>query len=560
MSPPALGSVCSTPEIERNRWLGPAGRSGTRTRSTEISTARWKYAPSISSERAAPRPFPLILLAAAVMILAAVGALPRWPGLVQQVSLPPLDLLADLRVLLVRAPSWPVFVVGLLASLAVRAAVVAAMLGALDRRGYRFALGFYVLALPLALVSAVLSFAGSALLFGALFWFGFGIAVVLTGIFGAVPWTGGPMQLRRRFVDVARRGFRAGTILAALAAIALLGAAADLLGALVSVLLVPVSAAVTWATIRTLRNPGRFVVPRRVVAAGTAAALLGIAIVALSGPERSSTLFSGPGPRPGSLVLMSGVDSRTGYGAMFRLDPSLLGFGCDQTTYYSYAGTGGGAPQGNAACPIRSGAPFDARDTYRSLDDLVATFVAQIDSLPSPIVVVAQSQGAWVVRDALTEHGALGISDVVLAGGFGQNPVGYPPDGGDQPGRVGIDLVKLGERLPLGFDSAFAPDLPLSRELLSSPRAVEELFAPPLPDGVRMLSVPSSFDLPLLAERKAPHATDACPAPVVHPNLVFSGDFTVAVNRFLDDLAPRSCSAWRTASGPLLHAFAAPPD
>lgn len=52
-------------------------------------------------------PLPLAGVAAAVLLLVVIGIFPVWPGLIQLVALPPLDLMSDLRVLLVYAPGWP---------------------------------------------------------------------------------------------------------------------------------------------------------------------------------------------------------------------------------------------------------------------------------------------------------------------------------------------------------------------------------------------------------------------------------------------------------------------
>src|SRR5690606_41185979 len=41
----------------------------------------------------------LLAVTAVVTVLAATGVLPRWSGLIHLVALPPLDLIADLRVL-----------------------------------------------------------------------------------------------------------------------------------------------------------------------------------------------------------------------------------------------------------------------------------------------------------------------------------------------------------------------------------------------------------------------------------------------------------------------------
>jgi len=54
-----------------------------------------------------PRGGPLARLAFLVTILGLAGLLPRWPGILHEVALPPLDLFADIRVLMVQANSYP---------------------------------------------------------------------------------------------------------------------------------------------------------------------------------------------------------------------------------------------------------------------------------------------------------------------------------------------------------------------------------------------------------------------------------------------------------------------
>src|SRR5690625_2655782 len=73
--------------------------------------------------------WPLGAVTLAVVVLAAVGYIPTWSGLVHLVALPLLDVFTDLRVLLPAAEAWPVFVLVLLVVLGVRVVVLAYLLG-----------------------------------------------------------------------------------------------------------------------------------------------------------------------------------------------------------------------------------------------------------------------------------------------------------------------------------------------------------------------------------------------------------------------------------------------
>src|SRR5690606_27367604 len=116
------------------------------------------------------RPVALAALTVVVTLAAAVGALPRWQGLVHLVALPPLDQMGDLQIVLVEAPDVATFVLGIALSLAVRAAVLAWLLGGLSRDRFWFALRFYAVVLPFAFVAAGLRYGAMAVLFYALFW------------------------------------------------------------------------------------------------------------------------------------------------------------------------------------------------------------------------------------------------------------------------------------------------------------------------------------------------------------------------------------------------------
>src|SRR5258708_2340905 len=104
-----------------------------------------------------PRAWVYAALVAGVSLAALVGLIPRWPGLAHEVAFPPLDLFADVRVLMARAPSVPLFGVGVVAALVARAAILAAVIG-FPRRRFIFALRFFISPLCPAVVASGLRF------------------------------------------------------------------------------------------------------------------------------------------------------------------------------------------------------------------------------------------------------------------------------------------------------------------------------------------------------------------------------------------------------------------
>ncbi len=131
-------------------------------------------------------------MSVAVLVLAAVQLLPAWPGLVQFVALPPLDLVADIRALLVYGSGGVTFVAALVLLVAVRAAVIALLLGGLTWERYWFALRFYLLVLPFAAVAAAFIYTAQATLFYGAFWAGLGLALLLAVLTSPLPWLGPP--------------------------------------------------------------------------------------------------------------------------------------------------------------------------------------------------------------------------------------------------------------------------------------------------------------------------------------------------------------------------------
>jgi hypothetical protein len=506
------------------------------------------------------RPVPLAVLAAAVTLLGGLGVLPRWQGLVHLVALPPLDQVADLQMLLAYAPGIPSFIAGVLVSLAIRAAVLAWVLGGLTRARFLLVLRFYLVSLPLALVAAGLFYGAMAVLFYALFWIGLALSLLLFAVTAAAPWMP-ESRLRSGFATSARHGFRLGTLGAYLAALTAIGVVADATGPAGAVVLVPVSAALTYGTAWMLREDPGWRPVRRAVAALPAAAIVALAWVVMTGPAGPPQVEEREEALPGSVLLMSGVDSSSGSGAILEIDPEFMGWTCEETYYFSYAGPGEGQPQADALCQIDHGAPYEAEDTLRGRDEIVGYLERYAADMTQPGVVTGHSQGAWLVWDAASADRLPGVDTVVLVGAFPENRVAYPEAGERAPGRVGrmvLEVIAAGPRP--GGTTVFRPDSPLGREWLGHPDAVEEVLARPLPEGMRALSIASAFDLPLLhGSHRVDGAVDACPVAVVHPNLPYAAEFQQTIADFVAGRPLGSCPFWREAVGPLLRHWSVPP-
>jgi hypothetical protein len=505
---------------------------------------------------------PLASLAAVVTVAAAVGWLPPRPGLTHAVGLPPLDLVHDLGALLVWSPNGVVFVIGAALSLTVRSVVLAAVLGGVDRVRLRRAATFYLVVWPPSFVAAALLYSAKAVLFYLLFWAGAVVSVVLVLGTAAVPWSGPASRLRDRFARSARGGFRVGTVGAYLAALTVVGYLADVSAPVGPVVLVPVSAALTGVAARCLLDDPGWRAVRRSVAAVPAAGVLALVVVVLTGPPGPERAETPTVPRAGSIMLMSGIDSSSGRGAILEIDPHLMGWTCERTYYFSYAGPGDGQPRNDALCPITDGAPYEAVDTMRSREELVPFLEAQVAQMEAPAVVAGHSQGVWITWEAAADDRLGPVETIILVGPFPENPVSYPTDEEVGLAHVGRAVLFVVTQAPRpGGTTAFEPDTPLGHEWLADPDRIEDTLARPLPEGIRALSIASSFDLPMMSDdHRLPGAVNACPVPVIHPNLPYSTDLQELVVGFVDgeDLGP--CPWWRSAIGPLFRHFAVPPS
>lgn len=484
-----------------------------------------------------PRVWPVVVVAVAVTVLGLTGVVPSWSGLPHLVGLPPLDVYADLRVLLLVAPSWPVFGALLVLVFGVRVAVMALMLGGFDRHRLGFAAGFYAVVLLPLLAAAALAHLGFVVLYARLFWVAVAVAAIVTVVAAAVPWR--PVGRLRAAIRIsARDGLHLGVVLGYLAGVVLLGMAAERLP---GVALVPASALLTAVTVRLLARPARRgAVPRLVALASVAVA------AALTVPSPcDDTVEPTTRQRAGSLMLMAGINASTGDGAVFRIDPEVLGYGCDQVFYYSYAGPGRGHPLRGGVCPVRTGAPFGPEHTHASIPELADQLVAQVRDLPRPLTVVGHSHSAWIVWLAVSRGMTDAVDNVVVIAPYPEGNHGYLDAGVRAPGRVTSDVLRA--LAPVATRLGFFLDLdaPAFRHMLGDAAAPGRIMRTPLPDDVRAMSVTAATDLPLMPSGWRLAADyNACPVWVAHPNLPESGQTLRELNRFLDGKAPPPCPPW----------------
>jgi hypothetical protein len=492
-----------------------------------------------------------------VTVLGAAGVLPRWPGLLHLVALPPLDLAADLRWLLARATGYPAFLLGLAASIGVRTTVLALLLGGRRRPRWRLAVTVYLVAVPPLLLAAQLDFVAHAALYSRLFGAAVAIVLLVWALLAGAVWSG-QARLGSALRTNLRDGLRSTELVAYLVALITLGAVAQAGGPAATVALVPVSGALTAAAVLRLRRPAPARPLAHLAAVGAIGAVAAAAIVATQG---SAPPEDADATRDGSVLVMSGINSASGQGAIFEVEPPRLGFTCARFHYFSYAGPGDGQPQGDAACPKRSGAPYEPRDTQRPFEEQVTLLAEQVAPLEPPVTVLAHSQAAWVAWHAAADRLLEGVEHLVLVGPFPSSPLGFPPPDGTGPGRVGGDLFRFLEPVPELVDFDFEVDAPLTRQLLARPDAAGAIFDRPLPDGIEALSIPASSDLALMPHGwRLDHATDVCPIREAHPDLPYSPDLHRAIDHYLaGDRGAAGCPPWPELYRLGSQAFGAPP-
>jgi pimeloyl-ACP methyl ester carboxylesterase len=511
-----------------------------------------------SLRTAAGRWWPLALVASVIVTLTVGGVLPRWAGLIHSAAVPPLDLALDLRVLVARAPSYPAFLIGVAASVTIRTAILASLLAAVGARpsfggAVARAARVYVAALVPMAVAAGLEFAGLAAGYAWYGWAGLGLTLV-TAVTLTSRWLAPRGVRMRRIADVV--GY--------LVALSVLGALTDLAGPWAAPVGVVASAALTAVTLARLARPA----PRRRAARwpGTwGRASAAAAILALSAVSPRAHAPPQAARSEAVLLIVPGVDTSSGSGAAYRLDPATLGFPCDRVFYYSYRGPGEGAPAGEARCPIRLHRPYADAATQRPLAELVAAFADQVAAIrtevgPGPLVVVTHSQGAVIAWRAAAEDRAPGITHLIGLAGLPHSAVGYPPPRHNGPGRVGADALRMLSWASRFLDiGSFDPDAPLARELLAGRDGLEAVFEQPLPSGVTAALVFATGDLIVAPEGHELPGGRTVTIDTTHVGIVESPDAAEAVRSILAGGEPGGGSPFAAFLDPFLQAWLPPP-
>jgi pimeloyl-ACP methyl ester carboxylesterase len=501
-----------------------------------------------SARSMAPRMWPLAVVIAAALGLTLSGAVPVWSGLVHVVALPPLDLALDLRFLVARSPSYSLFLAGVAVSLVVRSMLLGAILVGVGLvpsfgPGIARAAKLYALALVPLAVAGALEFAGLAAVYAMYAWVGLTLTLLVAILFS-------PRALAQRGTRLQRIPL----VLVYLAAVAGVGALARLTEPWGVFPAVIVSAGLTGFMVVRLARPA----PERGVHAAAA--------VILAASLHAPPVHHAQVQPDAVLLVVPGVDTMSGLGAGYRLDPSALGFSCDRVFYFSYRGPDPGeVPQGQAPCPIRLHQSYFPPATQRPLSELVETFGAQVEAVrtqvgEAPIVVVTHSQGAAIAWRAVAEGRAPGVTHLIGLAGFSHSPVGYPPPWEDGPGRIGADALRVlswVSRL-MGFGS-FEPDAPLPRELLARSDGLESIFAQPLPSGVRTALLFSTADLIAAPQgHSLPHGLTTT-IDATHVGIVTSVGTVEAIRQILGGGSPSGGTVLAALIDPCLPPWLPPP-
>jgi pimeloyl-ACP methyl ester carboxylesterase len=498
--------------------------------------------------------WPLAVVTILTLTLAQAGAIPIWSGLVHAVALPPLDLAFDLRLLVARAAGYPQLAFGVAAVLVLRILVLGALFISLGvtpsrRAAFGYAARLYAAAaVPLA-VAGALEFAGLASLYAWYAWLGLGLTILMAMILST-----------RRLARPGTRLRRFPLVLGSLGALAALGALGRLepWGTPVAVVASAVVTGVVLTRLVAPRSAHRRGPPAPLAPAVATALLVAAALI----PPASAQTPVAP---QASLLVVPGVDTESGRGAAYRLDPEALGFPCDRVFYFSYRGPEGEAPQGEAACPIRLHRPYAPQATQQPLGQLVDAFDRQLVAIRgetggNPVVVVTHSQGAVIAWRAAARGRAEGVPLLVAMAGFPHSPVGYPLPRVDGAGRIGADALRILSWLlrVVGFGT-FDPDAPLPREILARANGLEDVFAEPLPAGTAAVLLFATADTIVAPEGHAMPGAATLTIGTTHVGIVESPAAEAAVRAILSGQGPSEDRLVPPILEAILPAFMPPP-
>ncbi len=498
------------------------------------------------------RIWPFVALICLVEVLLASGVIPLWPGAIHEVALPPLGLLSDMELLVARSASIPMFVGLLIVDLIVRSAVLSLVIS--SRWSLKIWLKtaeFYLVSLIPCFIAAELIYSGQAILYSPLFWAGILVSVLLAIALSPMAWRmlkGGHAldnnSLLSRgtswhdfdegggLITAVKSGIRSGFNVPAIAlyliALILLSTGSAAAGSTGVYLGVIVSGILSVYAARYLSSRHSGVAVKRLLGLTLVAVLV---IVGLYVPINSPQPSHSPSRLRGTLFLVGGIDTSSGYGAIFDLRPQSIGYSCLQAVYYSYAGTGNGAAQGDAKCPITSGKYYTQNQTTQPIGRSVYYFRQEVGRLHSPVTVVAHSSGAWIAWDALSGWKNSPVRELILLAPVSHS-IGYVT------GQSGSGIVgSLGLRTITRFGRSIKFGTVRSRDHLLVPMEArgqaQRLFSTALPNDIKVFAIESSYDLATFGKVAAPRAVQGCPLLLSHTEMAYSPVVMYEASRFL---------------------------
>ena len=394
------------------------------------------------------------IIAGALILL---GAFPATAESAISGAMFPLNVFFDLKQNLAFSPSWATFLATLLFSTVVRGGVLASTLWlAEERRGsilypWGQALRLATVAVVLLAPSAILMYLGVALRYAPFIWIGavMGFLAAVALVRRALAIDAGIGTPRGSSVPEAPAFLAYGYGLCAVgAAMSSLGRVSPVLAGLLIMCLGPLHVLflLGWREhLRAETFPG---------GGSIALAATALSLLAFTGAVTYDRAIRDPSPpgtadAPGTLLLLGGADSTSKTGSLTELDPRDVGFDRDAATLLSYASAG------NA---------YAAQDTRADLDVIAQRVARQIDTAPSPRLLLGHSQAALIL-DRIIGAGLMAPDrSVVLAPPPPVPPaMRVPPPGKDGRGRVAGDISRgVARLLRLGGLSPFDIDAPAS--------------------------------------------------------------------------------------------------
>ena len=241
-------------------------------------------------------------------------------------------------------------------------------------------------------------------------------------------------------------------------------------------------------------------------------------------------------PNDNIQVIMPGIDSATGLGAMVGYDMTFQGYPPERTVFYSYRGPGEGTT------PL----PYTFSDTHQSIQDsaqqLRRTLQRVKQAFPGQQVdIVALSLAGWIVRyyllDLYDPSEVPIIEHVVIFSVPGVGALApFPPSGQHGQGFIGAQAMRLLFAFGRAINYSHVRfDSPIWRQIVYQPRFVESLTFPLHNPNVPELVLWSVRDLPGLAGPRPLPGTRTVIVPTYHADVPWHPKSLETVRRFLAD-------------------------